>query len=418
MARRIGTGEGIARRTMRRRREVNPSAKGLQIGLVTSADSISVRLRGVQDDAVTLHPHIGKNHWDRSVPEVGQLVLWDFDKVTNRPEVLKYLAEDEYEKFNKYYENGDGIYRNLYSGEFERVSKGLAYTKWSRRPTLEYGAGVVISRDDSDELESYKKAPIHRRALHRNKTYEQKDEERVGVVVRYFKETVGLNSTWSSKYVELPAPTSYLYSLSSLASDDVKTDNMFAKEYYLNIQSWEDKDLIDFRHGNVIDEAGDILNHSVTSKPLRSLSKFYTDSSFTSVEIDESGSYAITLAEEASILNMELKNAGMSVTMKGKYLLTSEDDIISRSSKSFQVSATTDVILNAEEIMSVAAQKIKLGGDKPIVYGDELMKFLAELLTQLAGHTHGLAPDPAIAAYVTKATPNLPNLLSKTVTTQ
>jgi hypothetical protein len=269
-----------------------------------------------------LHPYQGNSSWVRSMPDNSLVALVQIRADTKVQEVVGYRNSNSSRRAQRYKaddtEQGSIIgslaskaasalssalglssdtepaepaankfeaYRPLFSGEHDVGSAGLSQIFWGNRAVLDSRAGVIKHGMSQDRMESYEKAPVHRRMLHFHAANKLYDEERLGVIFRSTDDSY-YKKTWC------------------------KYKNKFAREHMIHLLDGERKPLFWERSGHVFDETGEIEQCEDTGKPLRVKKIYYTvGGALASVlgereeavfQLDEEGNLVVDLPEGAT----------------------------------------------------------------------------------------------------------------------
>lgn len=221
------------------------------------------------------------------------------------------------------YQKGRGVYRPLQGGEWDMMTPGAAYIHGRVSGSLHLRGGSVWGLLDAEKLRATWRAPTHVRQAHEHRDLNLGDEERFGVVFRHTDPPIKKN-----RWLRAPGTTKVTV-FDDLGIPDLKAnDQPFAKEY-LRILHRGFKQLATLIEGDVFDEQGTNVKHSVTGKPLRSLREYTDDegSVISQTEIDnDTGSTAwtgtakkINIAQIEALVQAALKqlqiNASQSVTV-------------------------------------------------------------------------------------------------------
>lgn len=319
-------------------------------------------------------PFESTDSWIRSIPISGSAALVTYRRDTGEATFVRYLNDSPDKKIAGYSAGGN-LYKPLLPGEHEIHSSGLAQTYYSQRPVLDQRAGVIRSWLDQDRAECGQKAPIHTRLLHKHRSNEIGDEERLGVVRRP-KQLNIINALlqggmYSSNFYMYPYPNFSLpggipsvYSsiskvagtLSEAAATLTGTFKIrpFAKEYLRVIKNPipilpQTPILIDIREGQVFDDDGVQVTGSSGSY-LRAKHEYFTPlGDSTKCEIDELGNVSWGLSYAATdgwVTNVPFGSWKLSAT-KGIDISTSLSSITMSSLLSTSISATTDISLDS-----------------------------------------------------------------------
>lgn len=269
-----------------------------------------------------LHPYQGNSSWMRSMPDSSLVALVQTRADTKVQEVVGYRNTYSSHRAQRYKANdteqgsilssfatkaasalsgalglgGDSepaepaankyeAYRPLYSGEHDVGSAGLAQIFWGNRAVLDSRAGIIKSGMSQDRMESFDKAPVHRRMMHFHASNKLYDEERLGVVFRSTEESY-YRKTWC------------------------KYQNKFAREHMIHLLDGERKPLFWKRSGHVFDETGEVEQCEDTGKPLRVKDIYYTvggalssllgEREEATFQLDEEGNLVVDLPEGAT----------------------------------------------------------------------------------------------------------------------
>lgn len=257
---------------------------------ITGVDTHNERLRTIspvgEPDFPINQPFLSANAWHRAIPESGDGLLITQRHDSGRYQAIAYDKQRTSDRIDLYM-SGFGVYRPLRPGEQDLYSYGIAGMYLSRDGVLELRGGSVYGELNHTTLQSWMKAPLHRRLLHLHKETSLGDEERLGYVFR-------------------PLPPDYGIS-------PIKKNELYhAKEHYLHLQytpttgvgagTLPNIDIARTRLGNVYNALGLEELHSVTSLPLRYLAEYWdlAGAQKLTVEVDEVGNVAATLPPTAA----------------------------------------------------------------------------------------------------------------------
>jgi hypothetical protein len=234
-----------------------------------------------------LHPYQGNSSWIRSMPDSSLVAIVQARADTRVPEIVGYRNSYSNKRIQRYKAadtaqgalgsivgkaaaaltgalglGGDSeppepgankfeAYRPLYSGEHDMGSEGLAQVFWGNRAVLDSRAGIIKEGLSQDRLETFVKAPVHRRLMHFHASNKLFDEERLGAVFRSTDDSY-YKRTWC------------------------KYQGKFAREHMMHLLDGERKPLLWNRAGHVFDEVGEVEQCEDTGKPLRFKHIYYT----------------------------------------------------------------------------------------------------------------------------------------------
>lgn len=332
------------------------------------------------------HPFVSVNAWDRAMPEIGSTVLTTYSPDTNDSIMDGYFITKPSESVSSYSE-GNSLYRELSSGELDRMSSGMAYTFHGNRPVKESYAGLVGYRLDGDYNTFYEEAPLFVRELHQNEVATIKDTYRLGVVRRP-------TSSVETRLFTVPL------------GDGVV--GAFAKEHTLVLATKVGL-LLDYREGNVIDDMGISTISSMSGNYLRVQKLFYTSlQNHSTFQIDTCGNVYYETAPDAVM--------GIKISIpNGRFVQNVGQDI--------SITSTLNTLIQASGLSTATfggfLTKLGLSAEHTMLYGDTFVQNLLEFLTKLAVHTHpGTTPSPDLSTACLTFANTLPSSVSRSVQTE
>jgi hypothetical protein len=219
---------------------------------------------------VIRHPYMGVNSWIRVCPEVGTPVMTQKRGDRDQLEIWGYISNTNPETITRARESKEFLFRQLYEGETEIMTKGRAYSHWGESADIELRGGTIKQELLQTELEHSGTSPTFSRRLHMHDPSQIGHEERLGVVKRPDSQ----NPNAFQKYIRDSA-------------------NEFAVEHSVWLDKKDGTPLSHFQDGHVVNEAGTFQKHSTTNKNLRYIRQWFNS---------QSGDLRIEVDEELNIL--------------------------------------------------------------------------------------------------------------------
>ena len=386
-------------RQRRQQKNVDFAKGAVFLGVVSvdhdsSNEKVGLSYHAGQATLDTLHPYLGADSWIRAGAEAGQFMLAAQRPDSQAPDLLAYSGQNNSVRVEAY-EAGVGLYRPLAPGEIELHSKGLAQTHYSRRPTLEQRGGVVRDWLDQDRLEAGARAPLHARHLHLKRSSTMGDEERLGVVTRPVSAT-------ETKYVRsgrvIDPAFGANFVASAVASGIVAEPGPWAKEHTRILKSGAltPEKLIDIREGDVIDDAGEVMNLRKSGEPLRFKGEWFTEGALGGalyVGIDKDGNFSVSLPDDATVGgDVSIPAGDFSLQLGANHFVQVQTDYtLATTDGTVAIDAQTGFSLTVPDGSIVMAPSATLdigGADEPAVLGNELLDFLTQFVDLFAQHFH------------------------------
>lgn len=395
---------------------VNRFEQGDVQAAVTSVSSSTeeVTMTSVPSKVAIVHPYVSVSSWDRAMPEVGSMASVQYNKEARYPIMTQYRNEQA-DKMVSDYNSGNNLYRELASGELDRMSVGMANTWHANKPFLFQRAGLVENTLDGIDMTMYTRAPTHVRRMHLFKTGKLEDQELLGIVRR-------TESAIKSPPVKIP----------------IDEGSSFAKEHTLVLTN-STGILIDRREGDVCEDNAKFPVHPITGKYLRLRERLYS----TKTLLNPAEQYLEKQVDIEGNLQLDFPNSakeGLCINIpKGRFVgsvgldtsLTLSDNVVVTMAKDHScaiegkqdITVQGDVTYKADKksTMSIGGFLTKLGidGTHPLVFGDELVKNLLTFLVKAAVHTHpGVPPSPDFSTACIELSKSLPDCISQNVTTK
>lgn len=345
--------------------------------VITSTEQVQIESLnnvGVQRTVVR-HPYMGINSWMRVMPEAGTPLLTQQRGDQAQLEIWGYIQNTLPNRLLRNRNAGTGIkpylFRELYEGELEFMSKGRAYTHWSEGGDIDIRGGTIHTEMLQTDLRHRTQAPTHNRTLHLYDHKTMAHEEAFGVVRRPNPK----NPDIVSQFIR-------------------RSDQSFAVEHSRWINKKDGNPLVEKQEGNVYGIDGKEVKHASTNKPLRSYKRWYNDQNQAlSFEIDEQ-------------LNILLTSTN---TTKETKIQLGAQNVLDLTAKQLKVSFLTTGLLAFTNSVEVRSPKISLSGTQvnlgstaaasPPILGDRFnSSTMTPLLVMLAATFQTLSTSSAFVS--------------------
>jgi hypothetical protein len=366
--------------------------------VITSTEQLQIESLnnvGVQRTVVR-HPYMGINSWMRVMPEAGtplmtqqrgdraQLEVWGYIQNTLPNRLLRNKAV-----------GATGVkpylFRELYEGELEFMSKGRSYMHLSEGGDIDLRGGTIHTEMLQTDLRHRTQAPTHNRTLHLYDHTTLAHEEAFGVVRRPDQQNPDIVSTFIRR-----------------------SDQSFAVEHSRWINKKDGKPLVEKQEGNVYGPDGTEVKQGSTNKPLRSYKRWYDDNNLAlSVEIDEQLNVLVTSTNTAketilklgsqNVLDITAKQLKMNFLTTGLLAFTNSVEV--RSPK-------TNVVGTTINLGSSAAVSPVMLGDR---FNSSMMTPLIAVLAatfQALSASSAFTSEPPVKAALSGASTTLSSLTS------
>ncbi len=369
----------IARNKKDREAMILPNRASVS-SVITSSEQLQIESLnnvGVQRTVIR-HPYMGINSWMRVMPEAGtplmtqqrgdlpQLEIWGYIQNTLPNRLLRNKKASTHDGVKPY------LFRELYEGELEFMSKGRAYSHFSEGGDIDLRGGTIHTEMLQTDLRHRTQAPTHNRTLHLYDHNVLAHEEAFGTVRRPDSK----NPDIVSKFIR-------------------RSDESFATEHsrWLN-KSVDGKPLVTKQEGNVYSSDGTEIKQASTNKPLRSYKKWYNDQNQPlSFEVDEQLNILVTSTN----------------TTKETKIQLGIQNVLDVSAKQLKMSFLTTGLLACTKSVEVRSPKISMFGaainlgstaaTSPAILGDRFnAATMAPLLTTLASILKVLSASAAFSS--------------------
>lgn len=284
------------------------------------------------------HPFISSGSWIRALPEVGAQYMTTTRSDSSEPQLLSSFSDGVSVRTSAY-RNRVGVFRSLSPGEIEVSSNGFSQSYYATRSFNSLRAGLLLRTMNQDELSIMERSPIHLQQFMNYEEGKLGDESRIGIVSRN-------ENSWKKFYPKL-------------------NDNYIAEEFIdlKNPSLSGPTTLFTSVRGHVVDENGQVINHSETGLPLRLSQVYYsTDNTSTSFQIDQSGNYAIKLAQSATEgIHLEIPN-GNKIEKVGKdssYEIEGNKSTILKGTESKDISGSKKTTISKDHILESKSYSYK-----------------------------------------------------------
>lgn len=327
------------------------------------------------------HPMLSPDAWIRALPQQGSRLL-----LTPLAGSIRRASSGYYSRaVSEYiaaYKAGRGIYKPLSPGEWDLMTQKLAHIYGSSNGPLLLRGGPIQQELNPQKLTLRSRAPTHVRELHQKLDSEIVDQENFGVVVRH------KNSNEKNRWITTPLVGS---TEDTDAKGSTKTKS-FAKEY-MRTFGRDGTNLVDFREGDVYDDTGNRVKHSITGKNLRSSRKLYSATGESAVhqEVDEEGSLSLTSTGEK--IDVVATNAATDINL---------DKLQATCAKSIDATARGAVTVKAGTTATFGGSSATLLGPDPnpadsILRGHYFLgQVMQPLLDQLITHFEAASKPPPL----------------------
>lgn len=344
--------------------------------VITSSEQLqieSLNNAGVQKTVIR-HPYMGVNSWMRVMPEAGTPLLTQQRGDQPKLEIWGYIQNNLPNRLLRNKKAGTGLkpylFRELYEGELELMSKGRAYAHFSEGGDLDLRGGTIHTEMLQTDLRHRTQAPTHERTLH---LYDHKilaHEEVFGVVRRPDPQ----NPDVISKFIR-------------------RSDQTFAVEHSRWINKPDGNPIVEKQEGYVYGVDGTEVKQASTNKPLRSFKRWYDDQNKPlSLEIDEQLNILITSTTTAKETKIQL----------------GAQNVLDLSAKQLKMNFLTTGLMGFTQSLEVRSPKVSItsaaialgakAAVSPAVLGDKLMgASLGPMMATLATAFTALAASPTLA---------------------